>query len=76
MKDRYTTPRGLTVADAPLETLVFLDERHLRPGTRLRIQACTAENDIIKVRSAEWHGTLLPAGAGVLHASLHDEAAR
>lgn len=75
-RPRWAPVRITRVADAPLETLVFLDERHPRPGTRLRIQACTAENDIIKVRSAEWHGTLLPAGAGVLHASLHDEAAR
>lgn len=28
----------------------------------------------IEVRTAQWHGTLLPAGTGVLHASLHDEA--
>ncbi|MCR4488341.1 metal-dependent transcriptional regulator [Micrococcus luteus] len=75
-RPRWAPVRITRVADAPLETLVFLDERHPRPDTRSRIQACTAENDIIKVRSAGWHGTLLPAGAGVLHASLHDEAAR
>lgn len=63
------------IADAPLETLAFLDERHLRPGKRLHIKTCTAEVDIIEVRTAEWHGTLLPAGARVLHASRHDKAA-
>lgn len=74
-RPRWAPVRITRVSDAPLETLVFLDERHLRPGTWLRIQACTAEVDIIEVRTAEWHGTLLPAGAAVLHASLHDEAA-
>ncbi|MGP5253919.1 metal-dependent transcriptional regulator [Brachybacterium alimentarium] len=73
-RPRWAPVRITRIADAPLETLVFLDERHLRPGTWLHIQACAAEVNIIEVRTAEWHGTLLPAGTGVLHASLHDEA--
>lgn len=73
---RWAPVRITRIADAPLETLVFLDERHLRPGTRLRVQASTTESDIIEVRTAEWRGTLLPARSGVLQASLHNEAAR
>ena len=73
---RWVPVRITRVADAPVETLAFLDERRLRPGTRLHIRASTAEVDIIEARTAQWHGTLLPAGAAVLHASLHNEAAR
>ncbi|MFD8741145.1 metal-dependent transcriptional regulator, partial [Streptomyces sp. NPDC059618] len=65
---RWVPVRITRVADAPVETLAFLDERRLSPGTRLHIRASTAEVDIIEARTAPWPSTLLPAGAAVLHA--------
>ena len=69
------TPVWITrIADAPLETLAFLDGRSLRPGAQMQIRGRATEPDTVEVRTAGWHGTLLSAGVGVLYGSLHDGA--
>lgn len=62
------------IADAPLETLLFLDQRNLHPGTRLQIRGRAEEPDTVLVRTADWQGTLLSAGTGALHGSPQTEA--
>lgn len=71
----HRTPVVITrVADAPVEILTFLDERNLRPGTRMQIRASATGSHVADVRTAQWHGTLLPAGIGALRGSLPEEA--
>jgi DtxR family Mn-dependent transcriptional regulator len=74
VRSHWTPVKITRIADAPLETLAFLDGRNLRPGAQLQIRGRATEPHTVEVRTAGWHGTLLSAGVGVLHGSLHGGA--
>lgn len=75
VRSHWTPVKITRIADAPLKALAFLDGRNLRPGAQLQIRGRTRQPHTVEVRTAGWHGTLLSAGVGVLHGSLHDGTA-